>query len=135
MRRSQHFRRFLKGAGRPGKLLDVGCGYGFFLRLAQEAGWEAIGVDPDPQAVAYARSTLRVEALQGDLRDLDFADHSFDLVTLWNVLDYVPDPIPLSIVSSLAKLTVHGLTQGVSILLGGRRLIGPSLAAYGRREG
>lgn len=94
-RRSRHFRRFLEGAGRPGKLLDVGCGYGFFLQLAREAGWESIGVDVDPQAVTYAKTRLRVNALRGDLRDIQFPDGSFDLVTLWNVLDYAPDPLAI----------------------------------------
>jgi SAM-dependent methyltransferase len=94
-RRSGHFRRFLAAAGQPGKLLDAGCGYGFFLKLAQEAGWEAIGVDLDPRAVAYAKGHLRVNALEGDLRDFHFPDGSFDLVTLWNVLDFVPDPLDL----------------------------------------
>ena len=94
-RRSRHFRRFLDGAGLPGKLLDVGCGYGLFLHLAREAGWESVGVDVDPQAVTYARDRLRVNALGGDLRDVRFPDGSFDLVTLWNVLDHAPDPLDL----------------------------------------
>ena len=94
-RRSRHFLRFLRGVGQPGKLLDVGCGYGFFLKLAQDAGWEAIGVDVDPQAVTYAKNRLQVNALEGDLRELHFPAGSFDLVTAWNALDFVPDPLDL----------------------------------------
>jgi SAM-dependent methyltransferase len=94
-RRSRQFGRFLKAAGRPSRLLDVGCGYGFFLKLAREAGWEAIGVDPDPQAIAYATRRLRVNALCGDLRGTRFSASSFELVTLWNVLECVPDPLEL----------------------------------------
>lgn len=94
-RRSWHFRRFLRGAGSPGRLLDVGCGYGFFLRLAGEAGWEAIGVDVDPVAVAYARNRLGVDARSGDLRELGLPKGSFDLATLWNALDFAPDPLEL----------------------------------------
>jgi SAM-dependent methyltransferase len=94
-RRSRQFDRFLEVAGRPRKLLDVGCGYGFFLKLAVEAGWEAIGVDPDPRAVAYAKDRLRVNAHWGDLRGARFPDGSFELVTLWNVLECVPDPLDL----------------------------------------
>ncbi len=93
--RKQQFDRFLKHAGPPGRLLDVGCGYGFFLKLAQETGWDAIGVDLNPKAIAYAKERLRVNALLGDPRDLHFSDGSFDLVTLWNVLDYAPDPVDL----------------------------------------
>lgn len=94
-RRSHQFRCFLTRAGQPGKLLDVGCGYGFFLKLAQEAGWEAVGVDLDPQAVAYAKDHLQVNALWGDLRGFRFEEGSFDLVTLWNVIECVPDPFGL----------------------------------------
>lgn len=91
-RRSRHFRRFLARAGRPGRLLDIGCGYGFFVRLAQEAGWDAVGVDPDAEAVAYAKAHLHVNALAGELRDCRLPDGAFELVTLWNVLECVPDP-------------------------------------------
>ncbi len=94
-RRSRHFRRFLARAGRPGRLLDIGCGYGFFVQLAQEAGWDAIGLDPDPEAVAYAQARLRVNARCGELGDCCFPDGAFDLVTLWNVLECVPDPLGL----------------------------------------
>ncbi|MEE8240769.1 MAG: methyltransferase domain-containing protein, partial [Nitrospirales bacterium] len=54
-RRSHQFRRFLDSfPERPGRLLDVGCGYGFFLKMAEEKGWEAVGVDLDPNGIAYA---------------------------------------------------------------------------------
>ena len=93
-RRSHEFRRFLDSfPERPGRLLDVGCGYGFFLKMAEERGWEALGVDLDPNGIAYAKERLRVDAVPGDLRDVHFPDGSFDLVTLWNVLDHDPDPL------------------------------------------
>lgn len=91
-RRKQHFSRILKHAGVPGRLLDVGCGCGFFLKLAQETGWEAIGVDVNPKAVAYAKERLRVNAVLRDFTDVHFPERSFDLVTLWNVLDFTADP-------------------------------------------
>lgn len=72
-RRTQQFRRFLDHfPSRPGRLLDVGCGYGFFLKIAEVRGWEAIGLDLDPQGVAYAKESLRANALLGDLRDVHF---------------------------------------------------------------
>jgi len=95
-RRSHQFRRFLDSfPDRPGRLLDIGCGYGFFLKMAGEYGWEAVGVDLNPKGIAYAKERLRVNAILGDLRDIHFPDDSFDLVTLWNVVECVPDPLEL----------------------------------------
>ncbi len=94
-RRKWHYRRFLGRAGPPGTLLDVGCGYGHFVQLAQKAGWRAIGVDLDPGAVRYALDRLAVTALHGDLRGLGFPAGFFDVVTLWNSLECVAEPLDL----------------------------------------
>ena len=95
-RRTQQFRRFFDSfADPPGRLLDIGCGYGFFLKMAEEHGWEAVGVDLDPKGIAYAKGRLDVNAILGDLRDVHLPDSSFDLVTLWNVVECVPDPLEL----------------------------------------
>ena len=95
-RRRHQFGRFLDSLPeRPGRLLDIGCGYGFFLKLAAERGWEAVGVDPNPQGIAYAKERLHVNALLGDLKDVHFPDGSFDLVTLWNVLDHSLEPLDI----------------------------------------
>jgi ubiquinone/menaquinone biosynthesis C-methylase UbiE len=92
-RRSRDFLKMLAVAGPPGRLLDVGTGFGFFLALAGEAGWRAVGVDPDAGAVGYARVRLGVDARVGTLPAQRFPDASVDLVTFWNVLECVPDPL------------------------------------------
>ena len=95
-RRSHQFRRFFdRLPGPPGRLLDIGCGYGLFLKIAHECGWDAVGVDLDPKGIAYAKERLQVDAFLGDPGDVDFPDGSFDLVTLWNVVECVPDPVEL----------------------------------------
>jgi SAM-dependent methyltransferase len=94
-RRAPHFERFLAEAGPPGRLLDVGCGPGFFLRLAAGAGWDATGLDPDPAAVRYATERLGVQARVGVLAGGAVPPASVDLVTLWNVLECVADPVSL----------------------------------------
>jgi len=95
-RRTHLFRRFLDTyPDRPGRLFDIGCGSGFFLKLAEERGWEVLGVHLDPKGIAYAKERLRVNALLGDLKDVHFPDGFFDLVTLWNVVECVPDPLEL----------------------------------------
>jgi 2-polyprenyl-3-methyl-5-hydroxy-6-metoxy-1,4-benzoquinol methylase len=63
--------------------------------MAEERGWEAVGVDLDPKGIAYAKGRLEVNAILGDLRDVHLPHSSFDLVTLWNVVECVPDPLEL----------------------------------------
>lgn len=74
------------------KLLDVGCGSGDFLVRAGEAGWQAEGLEPDPNAVCVALGRgLRV--LQGDLDHALFPDNHFDVVTLCHVIEHVHNPV------------------------------------------
>jgi SAM-dependent methyltransferase len=80
-------------ASRGRVLLDVGCGYGYFLELAARAGWRTAGVDVVPEAVAAAR--LRVPSacvMAGPLRNAGWPAGDLDAVTLWDVLDMVADP-------------------------------------------
>lgn len=93
-RRKRQFRSFLDlFPESPGRLLDVGCGYGFFLKMAEERGWEAVGVDLDAKGVAYSKERLQVNAILGDLKNVHLPEGSFDVVTLWNVVECVPDPL------------------------------------------
>jgi SAM-dependent methyltransferase len=79
----------------PGRLLDVGCATGLFVAAARDAGWAATGIDASAWAVARAaercpQATFR----QGLVDHLDFPAGSFDVVTLWDVLEHVPQPLP-----------------------------------------
>jgi SAM-dependent methyltransferase len=74
------------------RLLDLGCGNGDFLIQIREAGWDAIGLEPDPDAVAAARAQgLNVE--QGLLDDDLFQEASFDAITMSHVIEHLHDPI------------------------------------------
>ncbi|GJM44691.1 MAG: hypothetical protein DHS20C21_15330 [Gemmatimonadota bacterium] len=74
-----------------GRLLDVGCGSGRFLRKMQALGWDVEGVELDEEAVAIARhSGLTVHA--GELRAGLLPDSSFDAITLNHVIEHVPSP-------------------------------------------
>ena len=78
---------------RRGRLLDVGCAAGLFLQEASRAGFEAAGVDVSRPMVEFARKELQLEHVAlGTLQDCRFADGAFDVVTLWDVVEHVPDP-------------------------------------------
>ena len=75
------------------RLLDVGCGSGDFLALAASAGWETVGVDPDPLAVAEARTHGHV-VYEGDIASVS-GEKPFNAITLSHVIEHVHDPILL----------------------------------------
>jgi SAM-dependent methyltransferase len=80
-------------ARRPRRLLDVGCGYGYFLEKAKAFGWETIGVEIVPEAVNAARHRVSSAAVWcGDLRAVALPADSIDAVTLWDVLCHVDNP-------------------------------------------
>lgn len=74
-------------------LLDVGCGTGWFTRRAAADGLVATGLDPNPAWLDYARahSNPALDWVQGDARDLPFADASFDHVLSITALCFVDD--------------------------------------------
>lgn len=83
-----------------GSLLDVGAGTGDFLKVAKEKGWEVQGVEPNKYASKLA-SEKGIE-LKPILKD--FEGRQFDVVTLWHVLEHIPNlDETISELSSLVK--------------------------------
>ena len=83
--------------GRSGRLLDMGCGLGFFLkRMTPYPQWESYGCEISPAAVQYAHQELGLTGVTCTrLEDARLPEGSFDLVTMWDVLDHILNPDPL----------------------------------------
>lgn len=75
----------------PGRLLDIGCSLGYFVEAAQIRNWKASGIEISPYASEEARK-LGLDAATGVLEDAGYPDAAFDCVTMWDVLEHVPDP-------------------------------------------
>ncbi len=86
--RLKRISRFIK----PGKLLDVGCAAGFFLDEARKIGWQVQGLDVSSFAVRYAAEHFGVDVQPGSLTDLNYPANSYDLISMWDVIEHVPDP-------------------------------------------
>jgi 2-polyprenyl-3-methyl-5-hydroxy-6-metoxy-1,4-benzoquinol methylase len=77
-----------------GRLLDVGCGSGGFLReMHRLGGWQVQGIEIDPDMVRFAQAELGLDVSQTRLEEADFPDHAFDVVTMWDVLEHMHDPL------------------------------------------
>jgi len=75
-----------------GKLLDIGSSYGFFLTCARDQGWETIGIDVDINAVNFSTQHLNLDVKFGNLIQCHFDENKFDVITLFHVLEHVPNP-------------------------------------------
>lgn len=77
----------------PGSLLDIGCGTGRFMRFIRDNyGWKVCGVEVDEVASKIGRELHDLQIFTGDIDQIHFPDNSFDAVTLWDVLEHIPDP-------------------------------------------
>src|SRR5262249_43569752 len=97
-RRHRLFLDFLDGVRHDGgsRLLDIGCGTGEFIELARARGWDAFGVEVSREAVQTAQGRGLHVALRGsegtEAARLPFADDFFDVVVLWNVIEFFARP-------------------------------------------
>ena len=96
------------GPGCP-RLLDVGCGYGGFVSMMRDRGWDAEGVDPSPATVAAA-SAKGIPVHLGTLDGFSSSGGGYRAITMFYVLEHLFDPM-----SSLRK--VFGLLDPGGVLL------------------
>lgn len=90
---------------RQGRLLDVGCAAGFFLAEAR-AHYEVQGVELSAWSSAYARDQLGLPVITGTLEQAALPAARFDIVTLWDVIEHVPQPVP--VLAEAARLLAPG---------------------------
>jgi SAM-dependent methyltransferase len=82
----------LRRAGGRGPVLDVGCGGGLFLGMLHERGISGVGFDLSSEAATLANRRHGIPAVAGDLTASPFAPASFAVLTMFHVLEHVPDP-------------------------------------------
>jgi SAM-dependent methyltransferase len=75
-----------------GRLLDVGTAAGAFLAAAKARGWQAEGCEPNRWMADWGSRHYGVVIRAGELFDQEYPPGSFDVVTLWDVVEHTPDP-------------------------------------------
>ncbi len=77
-----------------GRMLEIGCGLGFFLRgAADHCGWEIEGIDPATGMGEFAQEKLGLRVTEARFEENRFPDETFDLVRAKDVLEHVPAPM------------------------------------------
>jgi ubiquinone/menaquinone biosynthesis C-methylase UbiE len=82
-----------KYAPERGRLLDVGCAAGYFLEVAKERGYEVYGVEISDYIAERIDKSLKSRVFVGQLEEAGFQENSFDVVTMWDVLEHMPNPL------------------------------------------
>ncbi len=77
---------------RSGQLLDVGCHVGTFLTLAEQAGFDVAGVEPSRWGAEIARTRINGSVHCGAIEDAPLPEGGYDVITLWDVIEHLPDP-------------------------------------------
>jgi 2-polyprenyl-3-methyl-5-hydroxy-6-metoxy-1,4-benzoquinol methylase len=79
--------KLINAESEKGKLLDIGAGTGDFLVVAKNDGWDTIGIEPS----AKARTIAINKGVNFATNLSDLESHSFDVITMWHVLEHVPN--------------------------------------------
>lgn len=77
---------------KAGRLLDIGCSTGMFLVAAKKAGWVGVGLEYSPDSSRVARDVHGLDVRTGALAMDTYAPNSFDVITLWDVIEHIPNP-------------------------------------------
>lgn len=83
--------KFIKKYQPTGKLFDLGAGWGHFLYTGKHLGYEVYGIEAAEMPCKYAREELKLPVDHIDFFDMKIPDKRFDLITMWDVLEHIPD--------------------------------------------
>lgn len=85
-----------------GELLDVGCSYGYYLQIFKKYGYTIKGIDISEKAIDYIVKRKNIKALVGSFETYHFDNNSFDIITMFDVLEHFSDPV--KIINKVKKL-------------------------------
>ena len=74
------------------KILDLGCGYGFFLEIAKKKGWDVYGVEITQEAVEHCEEK-GINMFKGEVKNVPFEPNSFDIIVSIEVLEHLNNPV------------------------------------------
>lgn len=108
-------------------ILDVGCGTGLFLKFARDAGHQVRGIELSESAVTYGQQVYGLAIETGTIETADLPENSFDVITMWHVLEHLADPVVAF------ERILHLLEPGGLLLFGVPNIESYEAKVFGRR--
>jgi 2-polyprenyl-3-methyl-5-hydroxy-6-metoxy-1,4-benzoquinol methylase len=96
---------------KSGSLLDFGCGRGYFLKSAADAGFAVSGIDISEIAAEFVRNRFKLNATNETLDELIHKNRQFNIVTMWHVLEHFIEPY-----EALQKVRALLKTGGICVI-------------------
>jgi 2-polyprenyl-3-methyl-5-hydroxy-6-metoxy-1,4-benzoquinol methylase len=93
LKQGYKYHKMIKDYKKQGRILDIGCSAGFFLKAAKEDGWEAYGLELSDDTAEIARRSFGLNILNGCLIETTYESNFFDVVTLWDTIEHIEDPL------------------------------------------
>jgi len=87
-----HRIKFFRPLKKSGRILDIGCGLGYFLYACRAVGYQVEGMDVSGDSASYVREELGIPVTTGVMDEVEFDEGSFDIITMWHALEHTPDP-------------------------------------------
>jgi 2-polyprenyl-3-methyl-5-hydroxy-6-metoxy-1,4-benzoquinol methylase len=89
-----------------GRVLDIGCSFGLFLKTAKDRGYKVQGLELNEKAAAYGREKFGIPIEAKLLEDCRFPDASFDVVSMFGVIEHLPHPV--EVISEIRRILKPG---------------------------
>lgn len=124
-------RELARRVGKSGRrLLDVGAHAGRFLGMAQQAGWQAEGIELNPRTAAYAAERTGLPVHTANAASLAADGRQYDAIVMTDVLEHIPSPV--EILATLASMLAPGGVLAIKVPCGPNQLLKEhALAAIG----
>ena len=89
----------------PTKTLDVGCAKGFIVKALYDRGVDAYGIDASEYAVSTVPEEVNDRVKLGLASDLTYKNNEFDLVTIFDVLEHIPEELAAQTCAELLRVS------------------------------
>lgn len=112
-KRKKRCEKVLKMTGKKkGRILDIGCGFGYFLACMKKYGWDTTGIDINEKVIKFAKQRLKLNVLRRSI--VTFRPQKrFDAIMMFHSLEHMPNPV-----RTLRKISKMLFNKGMLIVGG-----------------